>query len=361
MKCILIDFAHPEAVRPSFSRCFASMAVIASFVNGQSPTRHTPATSETLGPPPVLSMRPAGTEWPEGSKKKIETVLAKYPEDQVSTYLTLRETLDDKDSKLNAEQKQWLEESVVLISSRAKAVLRRDLDTALSRQEFRAAFIAWSTMAENGFETDIIASGIPTVAELLKRAPQKGKGALPVWDIQNTTGEFLPSYTENVFMKTSVTIKPDAGRQLLRVKARVTNISPSSDPAYVTWSLGTLKRAFFNMQESPDSAGKTVKRSSRLAGDRFIFAVSREGESFPCRYVSANNVVLGSNWVRMIAGGNSNPSRAEFLLKNGQPGSMVGQGTSFDIDVMFAVPQGTADFRLLIVGSQPVAIKVQSK
>ena len=315
--------------------------------------------SDHLGPPPMLKAQPTAAEWPKSSKNEIDAALTNYLNDQVSAFLTFKEVLNDKNSKLSDEQRAWLEDCVALLNARVPALLRRDMEVAASKRDLRGAYIVWFTLAENGFETDSILKGLPTIAELTKQTIYLGKNPDPVWEIKEVAGEFLPSFKEDVFMTTSVTIKPEAGQQILRVKARVKNISAVSDPLYVRWSLGNLKRAFLGMQGTSGGSDNKPSKPNRLAGDRFIQVVSGDGQSFPCSYVSVQNKVLGSEFVRLIVGGSPDPSKAQGILKRGQPGSFVEQGVPFDIDVIFCVPQDIDNFKLLIFGSLPMPIQIK--
>lgn len=314
--------------------------------------------SDQLGPPPALKAQPTAPEWPKGSKNEIDTALTNYLNDQVSAFLTFREALDDKDSKLSTEQRAWLEDCTTLLKTRVPALLRRDMEVAASRRDLRGAYIAWFTLAENGFESDSILKGLPTIAELMKQTIRSERSPDPVWDIKEIVGQFLPSFEENVFMTTSVTIKPEAGQRILRVRAHVKNVSAASDPMYVRWSLGNLRRAFLGMQGTSGGSESKPSKPNRLAGDRFIQVVSGDGQAFPCSYVSVQNRILGSEFVRLIVGGSPDPAKVEGILRRGQPGSFVERGVPFDIDVMFSVPQDIDNFKLLIFGSLPVPIQM---
>lgn len=341
------------------------------------PVRRNPVQTDKgepkLAPPPALASLPQGSQWTESTKKDIDKALKNYADDQVSTYVAFRDLIrksDDKKEKadLTTDQRKWLQDSLTLLKPRAIAVLNRDINMARARQDFRGAFIASLTLLTvtetNDVQTfDDFMATLPKVADLMKESFKAKGGSRDVWQITDATGDFLASYSEGFYPSQTIVTPDKEGFRILRVRAKVKNVSLTSDPSYIPGALNFFKRML--LVDDRDE----IKKPSRLAGDTFIYVVNAEyTKSFPVGYITKyGNPVLRNALTSLLGEMITSGGRTEEVKLAGKalqklhPGSFVEQGEEFDIDVLFPVPKDSDEFQLVIIGSPPVPIKTQSQ
>jgi len=340
--------------------CFSTPPHVAARQRARRPAQKSPTTVTAQGVP-ALPHLPPNTQWPEKVKGDAEKALKNYANDQVSAYLTFREMLGAKNNELKDEQKKWITDALVVLKPRVLVVLNRDLKGARASLDFRGAYIAQLTLltvAESDAEVAAFLTSLPKLADLMKESFRRTPS--PVWEITGATGELMPSYTDgNWPSQTRVSPNKD-GYRILRVKAHVRNISPKSDPTYTPWALTAPKRIL--LMDTRDE----VKKPNRLAGDSFINVVTPDNsQSFPCSYVTKKNEVLRDSMMGLIGellgGAGGDAADAGNIIAQTHPGSFVARGTKFEIDVLFPVPENLNAFRLVIVGSPPVPIRISGK
>jgi len=187
----------------------------------------------------------------------------------------------------------------------------------------------------------------------LRRAIQGQDRSPPVWKITDTSATNVTTYSESVPLST-LTVTPKAGSNLVRVKARIENVSPQSDPLYVAYTL-PYPLSYMFLVDNKDW-NKTT-RPRRLASQVFLFLKTADG-NIPCQLVCKECETLRGG------GGSATRLLVELLVlhsKTPKPatfaGSFVEQGTAFDLDVLFSVPKGTKDLELVFLGSPAVRLR----
>lgn len=328
--------------------------------------RKTQEAAPKLEPPPKLETFPPNAQLAAEPKQRLDKALKDYVEDQVSAYFTFREISEDKKANLSDEQRKWLQDALVVLKPRTIAVLNYDLGRARAHSDLRGAYIASLTLLSVAEKTselvDNLAGAFPTLSDLIKKSFQQVSE--PVWEVTNVTGEFMPSYREGPNYSNQIEVSPGKpGYRFLRVKAHLTNISKRSDPPYTPWALNAFRR--ITLEDGRDK----MTKPSRLAGDAFVHALTLDyTQSFPSTFVTRENKILRNQGVGAVmdlfggsflgAGGDAAKVAKAALQNNG--GSFVEQGTAFDIDVLFPVPQDVNSFRLMIIGSATVPIQIKS-
>ncbi|MCX7000453.1 MAG: hypothetical protein NT106_09195 [Candidatus Sumerlaeota bacterium] len=137
--------------------------------------------------------------------------------------------------------------------------------------------------------------------------------------------------------------------QLLKVTAQVENINPQSDPKYILSAFSDFKGAIFKIQLNNKQV--TSFQPSRLANDEFIFLLVPNGDMIECGHVCKDSPELREGDILI---GSKDGTKGFIMFC----GSYIKYGGKFDLDIIFSVPQGIEDVRLLILGSEPVPINI---
>jgi len=314
---------------------------------------------------PELPPPPAGRPWPEEERRPLQSAVATYREDPVSAYFVFRKVLGRKEWKkgsLSAPQREWLENATKALRHPVESLLDCDYRKAIASADARAAVIAMQVLENvrsEGKKTEPVEQIIRVgtqyreAVELLRRAIQGQDRSPPVWKITDTSATNVTTYSESVPLST-LTVTPKAGSNLVRVKARIENVSPQSDPLYVAYTL-PYPLSYMFLVDNKDW-NKTT-RPRRLASQVFLFLKTADG-NIPCQLVCKECETLRGG------GGSATRLLVELLVlhsKTPKPatfaGSFVEQGTAFDLDVLFSVPKGTKDLELVFLGSPAVRLR----
>jgi len=292
--------------------------------------------------PPVLPRMPSDLGWKERLKKDTGKVIANYEHDQVSAYLTFRRILDQEKDRPSDEQEEWLEQAAAACRPRAFAVVTADFLRAVREGDIRSALAA--SIVANEIHPSGLGDKAPSLAVLKNRLLSIERPDQSVWKLENVAAsEIKGPYSEgNAFAGNQVTITPKKNFRLVRVTAKVTNVSDQSDLPYIKWSLGGFKSAMVDAI----SADEATADKPRLAMDEFIFLVTTGGDWIACGHVCDSSTVLRQMSLT-IQGGNIG------LIAIG---GYVSANDSFKMDVLFTVPQGIDEGKLLVLGANPEAI-----
>jgi len=186
----------------------------------------------------------------------------------------------------------------------------------------------------------------------VKSAAISGEGAPAVWKITDVRGTRIGgTFHEGAFQQ-EITLTANAGFNFVRVTATAENTSAASDPLYAPWALGTIKRVCRGIPDLADGKGKQPG-PSRMALDEFVYLLTPAMDWIACGHVCETCPALRGTTLTFNSPGGG---RGMMFL-----GTDVKQGEKFQIDVLFAVPQGINDFRLLVLGSPPVPVKMEDK
>ncbi len=123
---------------------------------------------------------------------------------------------------------------------------------------------------------------------------------------------------------------------------RGTNLENGSDLPYINWAFGGIKEVI----AGGISANVAAADKPRLAMDEFIYLVTAGGDWIACGHVCEGSTTLRGmtltiQGVGMIA-----------------LGGYVSQNKSFEMDILFTVPQGINEAKLLLLGANPLSLKI---
>lgn len=300
---------------------------------------------------PRLPAVPAGLNWAKDDRKLLEEVARDYPSDPVSAYLTLKGMSTREKDSPTATQKKWLQDTMAAIKSRTKSALERDIKVALRNQDLRGYLIVVAVASK--VDKRILEDVNVTALKSLIVSNKTGPAFRPVWKVGNVKGSYLKgSYGEgSQFALGRFTVSPKPRFRLFRVMAEIKNVSLQSDLPYIGWALSGIKRVFseINPRTDADSQPKS-RKPSRLALDEFMFLLTPGGDWISCGHVCEGSSALRGVVLRV----RSKDGTAVMIF----PGSFVEQGSSFKADILFSVPQGVDEFRLLVLGSTPVPVAI---
>jgi hypothetical protein len=307
--------------------------------NGEWVTEFT--TSVELQKPPLLPVIPLGLRR-KSFKESIAKAIANYKHDQVSAYLTFREALDRKKNGPSKQQAEWLTDAAAVCRSRALAVVRKDFLQAIDIGDIRAALVT-SLIAKK-----IHPSGLGDKKSLLpilkNRLFSPEPPAQSVWKLENVNAsEIEGAYSEFYSDNQTILITPKKGSRYVQVTAKVTNVSKQSDLPYIRWAfdMGLLITTI--------PAYEAATKKPRLAMREFIFLVTAGGDWFVCDYVCVYSSVLNQASLSLF-GKDGKLSGVTTI------GGYVFANNSFKMDVLFLVPKGINDAKLLVLGANPKPI-----
>ena len=287
-----------------------------------------------IGALPPLPAFPKDLEWPNETKETLERVIADYPNDQVSAYLAFDETLQRQKDKLAAKQQDWLQRAADAIRDRVARVLKRDFDIASRGIDLHAMHVV--VLVANKVNKDMAADMKAAFDKAKAQVIEEKKVAAPLWKVTNVKGELLDDFSEGGFDR--ITLTPKDGGRLLRVKARIENVSETFDVPYAT---SALRFGDFN------SGKEDIKGPAHIIQDNFIFVLAGDGTWIPCDYVCEGCKPLRG----FSAIARDRDSGRGFVLCGG---TCIPKGGAFDLDVVFSVPKTVGKTRLLVLGSAPV-------
>jgi hypothetical protein len=137
-----------------------------------------------------------------------------------------------------------------------------------------------------------------------------------------------------------ITLTPKEGGKLLRVKARLENISGTSDVPYAASAL--------HFGET-NSGKEDLDGPAHIIQDNFVFVLPNDGTWIPCKYVCEGcDPLRGFSAVVRI-----NDSAGGFVICGG---TYVPEGDTVDLDLVFSLPGSLGEARLFVLGSAPHAI-----
>jgi hypothetical protein len=298
--------------------------------------------------PPALPPLPADMGWDEYNQKAISERVANAGTDPVAAYLQFQEFLGRKEKQApTPKQKQWLDAASACVKPQALAVVKKDFKAFVDAKDLRGSLLVMAVADK--IEKGCLQEPAAAVAAV-KSAAMSGAGAPAVWKITDVRGTRIGgTFHEGAFQQ-EITLTAKAGFQFVRVTATAENTSAASDPRYALWALDTWKRLFRGIND--DDKGKQPG-PSRMAIDEFVYLLTPAMDWIACVHVCESSPALRGPTLTIRS-----PGGAGGMVF---PGTDVKQGEKFQIDVLFAAPQGINDFRLLILGSPPVPVKMESK
>ena len=283
--------------------------------------------------------------WSKTIIEKVEELAKNQYVDPVSTYLGFTEI--SKYVGANAPtsaQKKWLEAVAAETKPRAIELLRQDFKQAADADDLRGCInsLAVANMVETNMPEDM--AGVLARIKSRVVSGKLGQEFQPIWKVEDAVGKYLPGYSEGGGFVDRFSLTPKPGFSLLSVNVHIENVSATSDPPYISFTLPQLIRDVgrgFNVMTAKPG------KPSRLAHDQFAFLLTPGGDWIPCGHVSESS--------RAIRGISFTDRVYNKMLFSG---SYLEQNKDFYADFIFSVPEGIKDFRFLFLGSTPVAVKI---
>ncbi len=308
--------------------------------------------------PPSLPPPPAQSLWPDATRDTLKKALDEARQNPVSAYLRFAGLLKAEDTKNRItveDQRTWLVNATAALRPSVQALVQRDYTAALQAQDLRGALIAVD-IASKIKQQDSVGA----IADLVRRFPklsaiweasQQGTCRCPpVWKVTELKVTRMSSYSESYGLS-SLSVTPKDGHELVKVTAKIENVSPNSDPPYVASTLPGHLRIAFDMDE--DEWIK-INGPKRLASSRYLSLKTSAG-NFPCQFVckdSDDELIGGTGFTTaLVFLRMGNAKVAEY------PGAYVEKGEAFNLAVLFSVPKGASGLELIVLGSPPVAIQ----
>ncbi|HVT44499.1 MAG TPA: hypothetical protein VMT00_08915 [Thermoanaerobaculia bacterium] len=277
------------------------------------------------------STAPAELKWHKDVKPRVEEAVKLAATDPISSYLLFKNVLERGGRKPNAAQAAWLDTQMTPLQPRALEILQREYDSAAKEGDARRALLVLS-IAES-VAADALRREPPF--EELRKTAIAGEGAAAIWAIHDLQATTSKGYSESGGMAFSVIVP--SGHNVLRVKARVENVSSGSDAEYLSWGLGSLKRVM--------SAIYATSEPHRWIDEDLIWLVDPSGKLIACSAI-ADGSDLATIKMR---------TRSDKLV---YPPRAVKRGESIQLDAVFVVPQQTREYRLYVSGAPPVLINL---
>jgi len=246
------------------------------------------------------------------------------------------------------KQKQWLETRVAALTPNALAILQEAFDDAISTLDVRAALIS-GTVAERVQKGAVL--GPPDRFKEIQAKVLAGAASRTYWRVTEVSAIGVgDSYSEssgggNHF----VSAKP--GTHLLRVRAKVRNVSRGKDATYTLGIFEGLKGAVAGLIPDTTINGVTMKGEERLAkphrwlDDSLIFLADSAGSLIKCGFVTQESGLAGPG--TMSIGGLGKITAPQLVLTD----------EDITFDGIFPVPNGNQDLKLLVLGAAPVAVR----
>jgi hypothetical protein len=172
-----------------------------------------------------------------------------------------------------------------------------------------------------------------------------GREFQPIWKVEGAVGKYLPNYSEGGGFVDRFSLTPEPGFSLLSVNVHITNVSATSDPPYISFTLPQLIR---EVGRGYDDMTAKPGKPSRLAHDQFSFLLTSGGDWVPCAHVSESSRAIRGIWL-------TDRVYNKMLFSGGY----LEQNEDFYADFIFSVPVGIKDFRFLFLGSTPISVKIE--
>ena len=245
------------------------------------------------------------------------------------------------------KQKEWLETQVAALTPNALAILKEAFDDAISTLDVRAALIS-AAVAER------IQKGAVLGPDRFKEIQAKvlaGAASRTYWRVTEVSAINVgDSYSEssaggNHF----VSAKP--GTHLLRVRAKVQNVSRGKDVPYTLGIFEGLKGVVAGLVPETTINGVTLKGEQRLAkphrwlDDSLIFLADSAGSLTKCGFVTQESGLAGAG--TMSIGGLGKITAPQLVLTD----------EDITFDGIFPVPNGNQDLKLLVLGAAPIPVR----
>lgn len=343
---------------------FALIVLTLFFVFGR--TRIPKSHGLELGPPISLPANlptmPDLTLETEEVRKKVNLAKNYFSDQPINTYFISRNLLENKTLIIGESVRQWSRQAADAIEPFVLYQLKQDINLAVKTNDPHLCTVAAMTLANalygdyggrfSGEELEKVLSGeeagdtraldaFVNMAALKEKAIAREEGIVDVWQVAELSAERRNHYQDSM---TSVSSKHDM--ELLRVRAKVKNISPVPSPVYAPWSHGRLTGEMYFRGAEADEG-----RSGRYISEVLVFLLAKDGSLFPPVYTPNDcSAIVGGMGITLRF---FNHIMKEKALIDFTTGSFVKQNETFDLEVIFQIPQGSGPYRLFLIGAAP--------
>ena len=266
-------------------------------------------------------------KWHKDLRGNVDEATRLAGTDSVSSALLYKDVLEGG-KKPTAEQRVWLTQQIASLGPRAAEILQGDYDRAAKATDFRGMMLA-TAAAERIGATSLRRE--PSLDEIKKKMLEGG-GSAALWNISEVSATFSKGYSESGGMNFNVIVPK--GSHVLRVKARVENASAATDPEYVLYAMGPLKRILGKLSATTEA--------HRWIDDDLVFVTAGEGG-----LIGASAIARGSDLATIQV---STGNRLTY------PPKALKKGASVVLDAVFVVPRDAKALKLVVLGSAPVEL-----
>lgn len=298
------------------------------------------------------------------------------PGDPVIAFLVLRDIRSQE--KLTPDQNVQVDQQMASLRPRALAILQRDFKVAADGQDLRGMTIV-ARLAHLIAKDNI--EGEPAISETKNRLLSGAEDRAAIWRV-NATATLVKGFHTSHIGDYKLDVRPAEGFELLRVKARVENVSAESDKTYALWApwidvtvgpKGDFKTRLERAREgtvpatephrwlhptdiyvvtpSSDLLPLLVAEPGRVCGPVTAIATDRgkAGSIIHIDLLGDIYVVTPSPDLRPLVA--AKPGTRKLC-----PPKAITRGGSIDTEMLFSVPKGVEDLRILILGAAPVRL-----
>ena len=212
-------------------------------------------------------------KWDKDQKKYVDEAVSLISQNPVSALMLFKDVLENQ-KKPKPNQRIWLEQQVTSLQPQALAVLQQDFEAAANAHDYHQMILI-HIIADRIMKDSIKIE--PTITEIKKKILTGDEFAGQIWRVSNVTAiPIKGSYSERPG-SSGITLTPEKGFHLIRVKAQVENISAESDKPYSLWAFNTVERIL-------GSTSKTIE-PHRWLDDSFIYVALPNSELRPSEHV----------------------------------------------------------------------------
>ena len=298
----------------------------------------TPAVSTVNEPAPapkvpieVLAQldpsHPSGLGWSEELLVKVDEGIGLSSTDSISALLKFKSVLEQEKNGPNTKQREWLQSQIDELQPKALKQAQIDFGNAAKAIDLSDVLLIRivGKKIDEGFTTSTSAQFSLVKGDILSG---KFKGPF-VWKVSKLEAERIAGkFTEDgsVF-DDKVTLTPNSGFELIRVKAYVENISSDGTKPYTYRAFGGIRQ----------SCTKPKSGVYRWLSDEMFSLVTPGGDFITPSYALAG-------WGMSV----SFNSQTKIFIPEAK---VSGEGTN--VDFIFSVPKGMSELRFLMYGAEP--------
>lgn len=348
-----------------------AMVVLGVLLSGPSSSSGTPP--EINKTEPATSV-PGNLHWAKDLKTHVEEATALVNNDPVMAFLKSRYILNDKKPSPRGKGRAWLETQVNALEPKALRVLQENYETASRNFDVNGVVTSWLLAGS------IRKESLTKTREWSEGGEEWVSATHAIWrvtDVHMTRlgGQYRQEAQfpgRSIPGDTTLTIAPkDKGCEIVRVNARVENISDGKDPAYFLW--GYADPVLIEVWEvlQPDEDKNVLKGSFRWLNTGCIAVLIPGGALSRCLHApecksetAALSLTVRNDPPHSFPTFSVYPdgarTRMEVISDDGWASCtfvVVASGKKVDVGLLFAVPKGASGLQLLVNGSPPVAIE----